>query len=86
MLIELPVRHAAMFAFLALSLGACVAPESRPVGVGLKLRPSALGESISLQQRLDVEDLPPMVGGFDQRIRRELGQGRRSPGRLDRLR
>jgi hypothetical protein len=54
-LIELPVRHAAMFAFLALSLGACVAPESRPGGMGLKLRPAALGESISLQQRLDVE-------------------------------
>ena len=55
MLVALLVRHATMFAFLALSLGACVAPESRPVGVGLKLRPSALGESISLQQRLDVE-------------------------------
>ena len=55
MLVALPVRHAAMFAFLALSLGACVEPESRPVGVGLKLRPAALGESISLQQRLDVE-------------------------------
>ena len=55
MLLAVPVRHAAMLGSLALWLGACVAPESRPSAVGLKLSPAALGESISLQQRLDVE-------------------------------
>ena len=55
MLLALPVRHVAMFGSLALLLGACVAPESRPAAVGLKLTPAALGQSISLQQRLDVE-------------------------------
>jgi hypothetical protein len=54
-LVALPVRRAAMFGSLALFLGACVAPESRTAGVGLQLTPAALGESISLQQRLDVE-------------------------------
>ena len=55
MLVALPVRHVAIFGSLALLFGACVAPESRPAGVGLKLTPAALGKSISLQQRLDVE-------------------------------
>ena len=55
MLVALPVRHVAVFGSLALLLAACVAPESRPAGVGLKLTPAALGESISLQQRLDIE-------------------------------
>jgi hypothetical protein len=54
-LVALPVRHVAVFGSLALLLAACVAPESRPAGVGLKLTPAALGQSISLQQRLDVE-------------------------------
>ena len=55
MLLALPVRQLAMFASLALFLGACVTPEPRMAGVGLQLTPAALGESISLQQRLDVE-------------------------------
>ncbi len=55
MLVALPVRYAAVFGSLTLLLAACVAPEPRPAGVGLKLRPAALGKSISLQQRLDVE-------------------------------
>jgi hypothetical protein len=54
-LVALPVRHVAVFGSLALLLASCVAPESRPAGLGLKLTPAALGESISLQQRLDVE-------------------------------
>jgi Protein of unknown function (DUF3261) len=54
-LVARPVRHAAMFGLLALLLATCVEPESRPVDVSLKLTPAALGESISLQQRLDVE-------------------------------
>ena len=55
MLVALPVRYVAVFGSLALSLAACAAPESRPAGVGFKLTPAALGESLSLQQRLDVE-------------------------------
>jgi hypothetical protein len=54
-LVALPVRHVAVFGSLALLLAACVAPKPRTGGVGLKLAPAALGESISLQQRLDVE-------------------------------
>jgi hypothetical protein len=36
-------------------LGACVTPASRPTRLGLKLSPAALGESISVQQRLNVK-------------------------------
>ena len=57
MLVTVPVRQFAMFGSLALFLGACAAPESRPTGVGLKLTPAELGETISLQQHLDVEGL-----------------------------
>jgi hypothetical protein len=53
-LVALPVQRA-MLGSLALFVGACVTPESRPTGVGLQLTPAALGESISLQQRLNVE-------------------------------
>ena len=55
MLVTLSIRDVAIFGSVALLLAACAAPESRPGGVGLKLTPAALGESISLQQRLDVE-------------------------------
>jgi hypothetical protein len=54
-LVGLSIRDVAMFGSLALLLAACAEPESRPAGVGLKLTPAALGESISLQQRLDVD-------------------------------
>jgi hypothetical protein len=54
-LVALPIRPVAMLGSVALLLSACVAPESRPAGVGLKLTPAAFGESINLQQRLDVE-------------------------------
>lgn len=54
MLLALPVRQAVIYGSLALLLGACIAPASKPAGMGLKLPPAALGESISLQQRLDV--------------------------------
>lgn len=54
MLLALPVRQAVVNGSLALLLGACIAPASKPDRMGLKLSPAALGESISLQQRLDV--------------------------------
>jgi hypothetical protein len=54
-LVALPIQYVALFGSLALLFGACVAPESGPAGMGLRLTPAALGESISLQQRLDVE-------------------------------
>ena len=55
MLLALPGRQVALLGSLTLLLTGCVAPESRRGAVGLKLAPAALGESISLQQRLDVE-------------------------------
>ena len=55
MFVALPVRHIAISGSLVLLLVACVAPAAKPTGAGLKLQPASLGESISLQQRLDIE-------------------------------
>jgi hypothetical protein len=53
--VALPGRQVALVGSLTLLLTGCVAPESRRAGVGLKLAPAALAQSISLQQRLDIE-------------------------------
>jgi hypothetical protein len=53
--VALPGRQVALIGSLTWLLSACVVPESRPAGVGLKLAPAALAESISLQQRLEIE-------------------------------
>jgi hypothetical protein len=53
--VALPGRQIALIGSLALLLTGCVAHEPERAGVGLKLAPAALAESISLQQRLDIE-------------------------------
>jgi hypothetical protein len=50
-----PVRWFAVFALGVLAVGACLAPASKPNRPGLKLAPAALGQSISLQQHLNIE-------------------------------
>ncbi|HEX6437167.1 MAG TPA: DUF3261 domain-containing protein [Candidatus Binatia bacterium] len=55
MFVALPGRQVALVGSLTLLLTGCVAPSPRAAGVGLKLAPAALAESISLQQRLDIE-------------------------------
>jgi Protein of unknown function (DUF3261) len=44
-----------LIALGGLIIGGCAVPAHQPVRLGLKLAPSALGESISLQQHLTVE-------------------------------
>jgi hypothetical protein len=44
-----------LIALGTLIFGGCAVPEHQPARLGLKLAPSALGESISLQQHLTVE-------------------------------
>ena len=49
------INSLAKFWFLAVWLNACTAPGSQPARLGLKLAPTALGASVSLQQHLRVE-------------------------------
>lgn len=55
MLVALPGRQVALVGSFTFLLIGCAAPEPRPAGVGLKLAPAALAESISLQQLLDIK-------------------------------
>jgi Protein of unknown function (DUF3261) len=53
--ITLPSNRLQLIALGSLIFGACAVPAHQPARLGLKLAPSALGESISLQQHLTVE-------------------------------
>jgi Protein of unknown function (DUF3261) len=58
-----------------LILGACVTPASTPARLGLRLSPAALGETISVQQRLNVQGQ-----GHDRELDTALEV---DPGRVD---
>ena len=49
------INSLAVFSFFAVWLNACTTSVSQPARLGLKLPPTALGASISLQQHLSVE-------------------------------
>ena len=53
--IVLPCHRTWLIALGTLIIGGCAVPAHQPARLGLKLAPSALGESISLQQHLRVE-------------------------------
>jgi hypothetical protein len=53
--ITLPFNRVGLIALGSLIFGACAMPAHQSGRLGLKLAPSALGESISLQQHLTVE-------------------------------
>lgn len=53
--ITLPFNRFRLIALGTLIFGGCAVPTHQPGRLGLKLAPSALGESISLQQHLTVE-------------------------------
>jgi Protein of unknown function (DUF3261) len=53
--IAFPCRRIWLIVLGSLIFGACTVPAHQPARLGLKLAPSALGESISLQQHLTVE-------------------------------
>ena len=53
--IALPFNSFQLIALGTLIFGACAVPAHQPARLGLKLAPSALGESISVQQHLTVE-------------------------------
>lgn len=52
---KLPLNRFRLIALGTLIIGSCAVPAHQPARLGLKLAPSALGESISLQQQLTVE-------------------------------
>ena len=70
-----PVRYLAISGSLVLMLGACVTPASTPARLGLRLSPAALGETISVQQRLNVQGQ-----GHDRELDTALEV---DPGRVD---
>ena len=70
-----PIRHLAILGSLVFILGGCGTPAWTPTRVGLRLSPAALGETISVQQRLNVQGQ-----GHDRELDTALEV---DPGRVD---